>query len=370
MKRWIVRLESEERARLEQLVRVGKAAGYKIRHANELLAVDEADTGPGLKDEQVAQALGISIRTIESLRRRFVESGLEACLIRKEQTTPRIARIFDGEKEAKLIALACGLPPKGRVRWTLELLADRVVALRIVDACSPATVQRVLKKNVLKPWRKRMWCIPPEQNAEFVCAMENVLEVYTRPYDAKRPVVCLDEKSKQLVGEICKPIAARPGRTARCDYEYVRNGTANLFMMVEPLCGWRSVYVTTRRTKMEFAQQVKQLVDVHYTEAERITLVMENLNTHRLSTLYEAFEPAEARRLIERIEVVHTPKHGSWLNMAECELSVLEVQALAERIGNESDLTKRVTLWSEDRNRRTKRIDWQFRTADARVKLL
>ena len=214
-----------------------------------------------------------------------------------------------------------------------------------------------------------MWCIPPKQNAEFVCALENVLEVYTRAYDPKRPVVCLDEKSKQLVGEICKPIAARPGEVERCDYEYVRNGTANLFMMVEPLRGWRKVNVTTRRTKVDFAMQVKALADVHYADADRITLVMDNLNTHRLSTLYEAFEPSEARRLIERIEVIHTPKHGSWLNMAECELSVLERQALGVRVGDEADLQSRVTSWSTDRNQRIRRIDWQFRTPDARIKL-
>lgn len=199
--------------------------------------------------------------------------------------------------------------------------------------------------------------------------MENVLEAYTRPYDAQRPVVCLDEKSKQLVGEICKPIAAEPGEVERCDYEYVRNGTANLFMMVEPLRGWRNVNVTTRRTKVDFAVQVKELADVHYPDADRITLVMDNLNTHRLSTLYEAFAPSEARRLIDRIEVVHTPKHGSWLNMAECELSVLEKQALGDRVGDESQLAERVTLWNEDRNQRTKKIDWQFRTSDARIKL-
>jgi hypothetical protein len=199
--------------------------------------------------------------------------------------------------------------------------------------------------------------------------MENVLEVYTRPYDARRPVVCLDEKSKQLVGEICKPIAARPGEVERCDYEYVRNGTANLFMMVEPLRGWRHVNVTSRRTKVDFAMQVKELVDVHYPEAERITLVMDNLNTHRLSTLYEAFEPTEARRLINKVEPVHTPKHGSWLNMAECELSVLEQQAAGDRVSEEAELRERVMLWHDDRNHRTKRIDWQFQTADARVKL-
>jgi hypothetical protein len=179
----------------------------------------------------------------------------------------------------------------------------------------------------------------------------------------------MDEKSKQLVGEICKPIAARPGEAERCDYEYVRNGTANLFMMVEPLRGWRNVNVTTRRTKVDFAMQVKELADVHYPDAGRITLVMDNLNTHRLSTLYEAFEPGEARRLVERIEVVHTPKHGSWLNMAECELSVLEKQALGARVGDETELRSRVTHWGADRNQRCRGIDWQFRTPDARVKL-
>lgn len=214
-----------------------------------------------------------------------------------------------------------------------------------------------------------MWCIAPEQDAEFVCAMENVLEVYQRPYDSQRPVVCFDEKSKQLVGETVTPIAAAPGQPERRDYEYVRNGTANLFLMVEPLRGWRHVNVTTRRTKQDFARQMKELVDIHYPRAVLITLVMDNLNTHRLSTLYEAFEPAEARRIMSKIEVVHTPKHGSWLNMAECELSVLEKQALGERIGDETQLRVRTDLWHNDRNQRTKTIDWQFQTPDARIKL-
>jgi len=231
-------------------------------------------------------------------------------------------------------------------------------------------------KNELKPWQKKMWSIPPRANAEFVCAMENVLAVYRRPYDSLRPTVCFDEKSKQLVEEIVKPIPAtanrgtnRGGRVERYDYEYVRNGTANLFMLVEPLRGWRHVDVTARRTKKDFARQMKELVDIHYPKARKITLVCDNLNTHRLSCLYEAFEPAEARRLIEKIEVVHTPKHGSWLNMAECELSVLARQCLNERIGNEADLRERVSRWDHDRNHRVKKIDWQFQTPDARIKL-
>lgn len=221
----------------------------------------------------------------------------------------------------------------------------------------------------MKPWQKKMWCIPPKSNAEFVCAMENVLAVYTRPYDETRPVVCFDEKSKQLVAEVCTPIPAAPTRVACHDYEYVRNGTANLFMLVEPLRGWRHVNVTTRRTKLDFAKQMKELVDVHYPGAVKITLVMDNLNTHRMSCLYEAFAPVEARRLIEKIEVVHTPKHGSWLDMAECELSVLEKQCLGGRIADEATLRERIRVWNADRNSRSKKIDWQFRTADARIKL-
>jgi Rhodopirellula transposase. len=214
-----------------------------------------------------------------------------------------------------------------------------------------------------------MWCIPPEQNAEFVCAMENVLEVYKRPFDPERPVVCFDEKSKQLVGEIAAPIPAAPGQVECRDYEYVRNGTANLFMLVEPLAGKRQVAVTSRRTKLDFAKQMKALVDEHYPKAARITLVMDNLNTHRMSCLYEAFTPEEARRIAEKIEVIHTPKHGSWLNMAECELSVLDKQCLDDRIGDEPTLRRRVSIWNADRNNRSRKIDWQFKTADARIKL-
>ncbi len=214
-----------------------------------------------------------------------------------------------------------------------------------------------------------MWCIPPECDAEFVCAMENVLAVYKRPYDPKHPTVCFDEKSKQLIGQTVIPIPAKPGQPERHDYEYVRNGTANLFMLVEPLRGWRHVNVTSRRTKLDFAQQMKELVDVHYPKAKRITVVMDNLNTHKMSCLYEAFTPEEARRIIENIEVVHTPKHGSWLNMAECELSVLEKQCLGERVADEPTLRQSVSIWNADRNNRSKKIDWQFKTTDARIKL-
>ncbi len=206
-------------------------------------------------------------------------------------------------------------------------------------------------------------------DADFVCAMEDVLEVYQRPYDATRPVVCLDEQSKQLIREARTPVLARPGRPERVDYEYERNGTANLFMVFEPLAGRRRVKVTDRRTKVDFAHVVRELVDEQYPGAERVVLVMDNLNTHKLSSLYEAFTPDEARRLIGRLEVHHTPKHGSWLNMAETELSVLGGQCLDRRIGEKKDLRLAVAAWEKSRNTAKCRVDWQFTTADARVKL-
>ena len=214
-----------------------------------------------------------------------------------------------------------------------------------------------------------MWCIPPEQNAEFVWAMENVLEVYHRPYDAGRPLVCMDETSKQLVKETRAMQSAGPGRAARMDYEYERNGTANVFLFVEPLAGWRKVNITDRRTRSDWAEQIRELADVHYPQVERITLVMDNLNIHHVSSLYEAFTPSEARRLMGRLEIVYTPKHGSWLNIAEIELGVLNRQCMGERIGEKGELIDKAEAWEKSRNDATAKIDWQFTTADARIRL-
>jgi DDE superfamily endonuclease len=214
-----------------------------------------------------------------------------------------------------------------------------------------------------------MWCIPPRHSAAFVCAMENVLEVYQRPYDPKNPVVCMDETSKQLVRETRVPIPAEPGRVTCYDYEYERRGVANVFMFCEPLGGWRRASITDRRTKLDWAQQIKDLVDVHYAQADRITLVMDNLNTHAPASLYEAFEPQEARRLIERLEMVYTPKHGSWLNVAEIELNVLGRQCLGRRIPDKPTLVKEAAAWEAQRNADRAKVDWRFTTADARIKL-
>ena len=211
--------------------------------------------------------------------------------------------------------------------------------------------------------------IPPEANADFVCAMEDVLEVYQRPYDAERPVVCLDETSKQLIGETRTPVPAEPGRVRRIDYEYERKGTANLFMAFEPLAGRRWVDVMERRTAVDFAEVIRRLVDERYPRAKKIVLVMDNLNTHKAASLYEAFAPEEARRLAERLEIHYTPKHGSWLDMAETELSVLARQCLNRRIATLATLLREIRAWEKQRNGAKCKIDWRFTTKDARIKL-
>jgi hypothetical protein len=199
--------------------------------------------------------------------------------------------------------------------------------------------------------------------------MEDVLEVYHRPYDPRRPVICLDEASKQLIGETRLPLPADPGQPERFDYEYVRNGTANLFMVTEPLAGWRYVAVTERRTAVDFARLLQWLADDLLADAKKIVLVMDNLNTHKMASLYQAFAPAEARRLAERFEVHHTPKHGSWLNIAEIELSALSGQCLSQRIEDRAKLECEVAAWQIDRDERCVGVDWQFTAKDARIRL-
>jgi hypothetical protein len=199
--------------------------------------------------------------------------------------------------------------------------------------------------------------------------MEDVLEVYARPRDPNLPVVCMDESSVQLIGEVSSPIPAAPGHPLLMDDEYVRNGVASIFLEVEPLAGLRNVKITERRTRIDWAQYVKEMLDERYPEAEKVVLVMDNLNTHNIASLYQAFPPQEARRLAERLEIHYTPKHGSWLNIAEIEFSALKRQCFTQRIPTMEGLRKRVAAWNDDRNHRQTKIDWRFTTSDSRVKL-
>lgn len=214
-----------------------------------------------------------------------------------------------------------------------------------------------------------MWCIPPEQDAAFVAQMEQVLQVYCRAYDPKYPVVCMDEQPKQLIRELRDPITTSKGEQ-HLDHEYIREGVCHMWMFVEPLGGWRDVRVTDRRTAVDWAHQVQSLVDdERYADAARITLVCDNLNTHKLGSLYHAFEPVEALRIANKIELIHTPKHGSWLNIAECELSVLGRQCLGGRMAQTQTIREQTGPWSSKRNANQIGVDWQFTTADARIKL-
>lgn len=199
--------------------------------------------------------------------------------------------------------------------------------------------------------------------------MEDVLEVYHRPYDPQRPVVCIDETSKQLVAETRAPLPAVAGRVKRDDFEYQRNGVANVFMITEPLAGWRTAKVTEHRRKQDWAEVMREVVEEQYPKAERVVVVMDNLNTHAIGSLYETYPPEQARRIAEKLELHYTPKHGSWLNVAEIELSVLNGQCLDRRVGSMDELTREVAAWEADRNRAKGRVVWQFTAADARIKL-
>lgn len=215
-----------------------------------------------------------------------------------------------------------------------------------------------------------MWCIPPEQDAAFVCQMEQVLDVYQQAYDPAHPVICMDEQPKQLLKEKHLPQPVKPNTPERMDHEYIRAGTGTVWMFVEPLAGWRDVRVSDRRTAIDWAHQLQQLVDLpRYATAATLTVVCDNLNTHTFASLYKAFEPQEARRILSKVRIVYTPKHGSWLNMAEPELSVLTRQCLSRRIDNLADIEREVQAWTTQRNQQQTGIDWQFTTDDARVKL-
>jgi hypothetical protein len=211
--------------------------------------------------------------------------------------------------------------------------------------------------------------IPPQASAEFVYAMEKVLDLYHLPLDPKLPLVCFDESSKQLIAEKRTPLPAQPGKLARYDYEYRRNGVRNLFLFFAPLLAWRHVKVTHQRTRVDFADCMRDLVDVHFPEADLIRVVLDNLNIHNPAFLYEVFEPQEAKRILDKIEFIYTPKHGSWLNMAEIEFSILIRQCLSRRIGEEITLVSEIEAWQEKRNMSDATVDWQFTTDDARIKL-
>lgn len=362
VKKYIVTLADDERENLLKLIGSGTARARTISRARILLKANE-----GWQDKEISRALEVSIPTVERVRKRFVFEGFEASL-KQRRSQRKYSRKLDGEQEARLIALVCSTPPEGYGRWSLRLLADRVVQMKVIDSISHETIRQVLDDNELKPWRREEWCIPAA-NAEFVYHMEDVLDVYKRPINPKRPLVCFDESPEQLVSETRQALPMMPGQLEKYDYEYQRAGVSNLFMFFAPLQNWRTVKVTQRRTKADWAYCMRDLTDIHFPEAEKIVVVQDQLNTHSPACLYEVFVPTEAKRILDRLEFHATPKHGSWLNMAEIELSILNRQCLNRCIPSQIALACETEAWTFQRNNKHASVDWQFTTDDARIKL-
>ena len=340
--RWRVELSQDEREELTALLKSGRHAVRKVKRAQIqiLLAADD-----GVGDGEVAARVGAGGSTVYRTKRRFVEGNLELALA--EAPRPGAQRKLSGKEEALLIATACSAPPAGRARWTLELLADVMVVLTEHEGLSRETVRRRLAENALKPWRRDMWCVP-KVDAAYVAAMEDVLDLYGEPPDPTRSVICFDESPTQLIGEVRAPIPAEPGRLERFDFEYK---------------------VTERRAAADFSQCMRELSDVHFPEAEKIRVVMDNLSTHSPASLYNALPAPEARRILRRLEFHFTPKHASWLNMVEIEIGVLRSQCLDRRISSRDILKAEIAAWERQRNDSAARIKWMFTTEKARHKL-
>lgn len=356
-----VELSQEERDRLETLLGGGRHSARRLKRAQILLAAHDS-----VADDVIASTLKISASTIYRTKRRLVTADLEAAL--SEEPRPGVARKLSGKEEALLVATACSKPPPGRARWTLELLADEMVRLTDHDELSSETVRRRLAENHLKPWRQDMWCIP-KVDGEYVARMEDVLDLYAEEPDPQRPIVCFDESPTQLIGEVREPVPAEPGQLERYDYEYRRNGTVNLFVFLDVHRPWRRVKLTDRRTNQDFAHCMRELVDDDFPDAPVVRVVMDNLSTHTLGAIYDTFPAAEARRVVKRLEIHHTPKHASWLNMVEIEIGVLRSQCLDRRIENKEQITAEIAAWEQRRNAERAQINWMFTTEKAREKL-
>jgi DDE superfamily endonuclease/Homeodomain-like domain len=359
--RYRVDLEDDERQELAALVAGGTRAVRRVKRAQILLAADAGQT-----DAAIAATLRVGTSTVYRTKRRFVEASLEAALA--EAPRPGGRRKLTGSEEALLVATACSTPPKGRARWTLALLADAVVALTPHARISRGTIGRRLAENDLKPWQQKMWCVPTI-DAEYVARMEDVLDLYTQAPAAGTAVVCVDESPRQLIGEVRTRTLAAPGRPARQDYEYRRNGTANVFLAVDAHRPWRGAKVTPRRAAVDFAVWMRDLVDGPYAGYARIQVVLDNLSTHTRAAFYEAFAPAEARRVLRTLEFHYVPKHASWLNMVEIEIGVLAHQCLARRIPDLATLTTEVEAWVAARNHAGAAVTWMFGIEQARTKL-
>jgi len=381
--KYIVILSKEEIEKLKKIVHTGsKNSAKTIMHANILLKTNDGIPDKKIGNREIADFFDLSPTTINQIRKTYVTEGLEAALHRKTRLTAPIISKITGDYEAKVIATALGPAPKGRSRWTLRLLAEHSVENKYIVSISHTAIAEMLNTNQVKPHLSKYWCIPKEADSHFVANMENILGIYKRPYNPKIPVICMDEKPIQLLAETRERVSAKPlrtdpdtgliipGQVEKIDSEYIRRSTASIFIFTEPLGGWRHVKALKTRKKGDYAMMMRKVAQDYYPDADKIITVADNLNTHNSSSFYEAFSPDIAYDLSQKFEMHYTPKHGSWLNIAENELSSLAIQCLGNhRIDRIEELNEMLSAWEVDQNSRQKGVNWQFSAENARIKL-
>lgn len=319
----------------------------------------------GKSTKEISKLIDWDSKSITNTLNNYLEFGLERAL----NDDPRTGRplSFDDRDKSNIVALVCTEPPEGFARWTLELISEEAVKRKLVRSISTSKVQIILKEHDLKPWREKMWCIP-EFNEEYIERMEDVLKVYEKDYNPKRPVVCIDEKPVALMDDKRDPVPSAPGKIRKKDYEYKRGGSANVFCAVEPLKGKYINRVTPNRKGPEFAKFIRDL-SRKYSGAEKIVLVMDNLSTHGVKSLTDYYGVEEGDRVWSRFEVHHTPKHASWLNQAEIAIGMFSRQCLGDgRVGDIQRLTKITAHWNKATNKKATLIQWKFKRTDAREK--
>lgn len=377
-----VELQEAEEAKLKDIVKKGNHSAREICHAQVLLHSSDAKPGEKKDNRELAEWMGISPTTVNTIRRTYATEGLDAALQRKTRITPPNAAKITGDVEARVIATALGPPPDGYARWTLRLLSEATLDNQYLVTLSHTSIGEMLNSNQLKPHLSRYWCIPKQNDASYVACMEDVLHIYQLPYNPDVPVLCMDEKPVQLLGEVRERIGAKPmrvdpetellvpGYCERIDDEYVRCGTASIFMFTEPLRGWRFACALPSRTRTDYAVLMRKVLEEFYPDTERVILVSDNLNTHNKASFYHTFPPEIASKMGQKLDMHYTPPHGSWLNIAECELSAMTRQCLGNRrIDNIEDMNSALSDYAEDRNRRQIGVDWQFTADNARTKL-
>ena len=343
-RKYLVTLSPDEETQLRSIVSKGNGYSAKeILHAQVLLHSNDVKPDSKKDNREIAKWLGISTTTVNQIRKTYFESGLEAALHRKTRITPPVASKITGDFEAKVIATALGPAPEGHARWTLRLLAEYCMEKQYIVSVSHTKIGELLNSNELHPHLSKYWCIPKQNDADFVCNMEDVISIYCMPYNKDIPVICMDEKPVQLLGEIRERITAKAmsldpntqlpihGYCEKIDSEYVRLGTASIFMFTEPLGKWRHAIALSSRKREDYAFLMRQIAEEYYPDNKKIMIVSDNLNTHCKASFYEAYPPSVAHWLSQKFEMHYTPKHGSWLNIAETELSAMSMQCLGNR---------------------------------------